>query len=389
VQDSLGGTITRSYDGLDRLTKRGNTNVVYAGFELDPTQYGTEKYARSPAGEMVAAKKGSAETFVGENRHGDVGWYLKPTGTLWGTAIYDPWGNPTEQGQSTTLGYQGDLTDVTTGDVWMGARWYDVETAGFSSRDAVFGQLQAPVSLNRYTYASNDPLQYFDPDGRFGISTITGAVKKIGNVATKTWDNTGGRAATAVKRIVEPVGRVATATYETVKAVGRTAARTTAKTVSNVANATKTVVEQTVKTVGAAAAAVLAPIKACVGSETCRTIAIGAGVAIGVALCIACAPAVLAGAALGGAFGAATCNGDVSCVAQTSISGAAGGFLAPAAGAGLLATVGSSAGAGLVATASSQAMQVPGAGRRPRVDKPTSSVATQALRSADIPLPAP
>jgi len=49
----------------------------------------------------------------------------------------------------------------------MGARWYDPGTAGFTARDTVFGQLQTPVTLNRYTYANNDPMEYFDPDGRF------------------------------------------------------------------------------------------------------------------------------------------------------------------------------------------------------------------------------
>ena len=48
----------------------------------------------------------------------------------------------------------------------MGARWYRPNTGTFTSRDTVFGALATPVSLNRYTYAWNDPLGMFDPDGR-------------------------------------------------------------------------------------------------------------------------------------------------------------------------------------------------------------------------------
>src|SRR3712207_8225647 len=50
-------------------------------------------------------------------------------------------------------------------------RSYMPETAGFTSRDTVFGMLKTPISLNRYTYANGDPLEYFDPDGQDRKST--------------------------------------------------------------------------------------------------------------------------------------------------------------------------------------------------------------------------
>jgi RHS repeat-associated protein len=117
--------------------------------------------------------------------------------------VWDPYGQPAGATGATNLsvGYQGDYTDPTSGDVWMGARWYMPETGGFTSRDTVFGMLRTPVSLNRYTYANGDPLEYFDPDGRFGLSTLT---KAVGSA----WNNTGGRVASTVNRtIVQPVAR--------------------------------------------------------------------------------------------------------------------------------------------------------------------------------------
>jgi len=47
----------------------------------------------------------------------------------------------------------------------MGARWYAPASGTFNSRDTIYGELATPVSLNRYTYALNNPLAYFDPDG--------------------------------------------------------------------------------------------------------------------------------------------------------------------------------------------------------------------------------
>lgn len=64
----------------------------------------------------------------------------------------------------------------------MGARWYDGEDAAFASRDSVRGNLNSPISLNRYTYAFGDPLSYFDPDGHWP-KLLDKAVNVVGNKA--------------------------------------------------------------------------------------------------------------------------------------------------------------------------------------------------------------
>ena len=83
--------------------------------------------------------------------------------------MYDPFGEVAAvTGVSQiTVGFQGDYTDPTTSEVWMGARWYDPTGAQFRSRDTVFGELSTPVSLNRYTYGFANPLLFWDPDGKF------------------------------------------------------------------------------------------------------------------------------------------------------------------------------------------------------------------------------
>jgi RHS repeat-associated protein len=83
--------------------------------------------------------------------------------------VYDPFGEVAAiNGVSQiTVGFQGDYTDPTSGEVWMGARWYDPTGAQFRSRDTVFGELMTPLSLNRYTYGFANPLVFWDPDGRY------------------------------------------------------------------------------------------------------------------------------------------------------------------------------------------------------------------------------
>lgn len=50
-----------------------------------------------------------------------------------------------------------------TGLIWMGERYYDPQGGRFLSPDPV----RYPTCLNPYAYASGDPINYMDPDGRF------------------------------------------------------------------------------------------------------------------------------------------------------------------------------------------------------------------------------
>jgi RHS repeat-associated protein len=170
--DALGravdaASVTYSFDSLDRITTDGTATFGYAGLEIDPVQVGDLTIARTPGGLPAASQQGAATpVLLGRNSHGDIGFHHDASGTVTATRSYDPLGAVIgETGSLTPFGFQGDYTDATTGDVWMGARWYRPGTTSFTSRDTVFGALQTPVSLNRYTYAWANPTGMWDPDG--------------------------------------------------------------------------------------------------------------------------------------------------------------------------------------------------------------------------------
>lgn len=101
---------------------------------------------------------------VTANTHGDLTATTNNDGVL--TSIgYDPYGNPTRAGPANPFGYQGDYTDPTTAEVWMGARTYDPATATFTNRDTWAGTPNVPVTANRYSYANANPVNLVDPDG--------------------------------------------------------------------------------------------------------------------------------------------------------------------------------------------------------------------------------
>ena len=56
--------------------------------------------------------------------------------------------------------------------VFLRARYYDPASGRFISRDPVWGIVDVPETLNRYTYAMNNPVVYLDADGEFVLGTL-------------------------------------------------------------------------------------------------------------------------------------------------------------------------------------------------------------------------
>jgi RHS repeat-associated protein len=171
------GTVSYGYDSLNRVTTRTVAAVVtafsYAGVEMDPVAEGTAtKYLRGPSGQSVhGIIRNGTLSFAGADRHGDVSFTLSTTGAVTDSKISDPFGKTLgSTGTGTNVGFQSDWTDPTNGLVWMGARWYNPQTATFTSRDTYPGSVGAYATLNRYTYGLNNPLKYSDPTGHVACS---------------------------------------------------------------------------------------------------------------------------------------------------------------------------------------------------------------------------
>jgi len=62
-------------------------------------------------------------------------------------------------------GFTGQRRDSGSGLLYYGARWYDPVSGRFISADTIVPQPGNPQSLNRYSYAANNPLRFVDPSG--------------------------------------------------------------------------------------------------------------------------------------------------------------------------------------------------------------------------------
>jgi RHS repeat-associated protein len=166
-------SITYSFDALDRMISRvrnGSTSTYVNSGTTETlaslTAGGTTTYYASSPGGPLAQKSGTTVKVYEPNLHGDLSLLANTSGSITGTASYGPFGDKRSvTGDTSYFSFQSDPTDNDTGFVDMGTRLYDPQTGRFSARDALFGVIKTPLSLNQYVYATDNPVSMTDPNG--------------------------------------------------------------------------------------------------------------------------------------------------------------------------------------------------------------------------------
>ena len=161
------GTSTYAYDSLGRVV---NSGFAYTGTSNTLAADGTATYARGPAGSLLAVNS----TYAWTDQHSDVvGEFGAASGTLTGSATYNPFGAVTSSsGMVGNLGYQSGWTDLSSGRVNMGSRWYNPGTGQFDSHDSSANSpVPGSASANPFAYGDDNPMTGTDPDGHACVRT--------------------------------------------------------------------------------------------------------------------------------------------------------------------------------------------------------------------------
>ena len=132
------------------------------------------------------------------------------------TYAYDPYGNLTYGIPDSVnyYGYNGESTNLFTGLQYLRARYYDMANGSFITEDTVVGTQTEPLTRNRYTYVSNNPINSIDPSGHWGIpNPFAGIVDGLKNI--------GKTIKTGTKNFVNDVGKTLTQVGETLTNAGK------------------------------------------------------------------------------------------------------------------------------------------------------------------------
>ena len=164
------------YEGLDIILELDSNNNVIAN-----NVYGLSLISRN------SDKKG----YYLYNGHGDTVTIVDNEQNEIKSYTYDEWGSIIEEvGEyDNPYRYAGYYYDEETGNYYLLSRYYNPVIARFIVEDTYRGEIDDPLSLNRYVYVVNNPLIYIDPEGNIPISFITGGIGGIWSGGSKIVSN--------------------------------------------------------------------------------------------------------------------------------------------------------------------------------------------------------
>ena len=166
----VSGTLTTQfmYNGAgDRVAK--TVDGVTTDYVLDPAAGLTQVLVESTGGQQTAYLYGMdllAQYDSGmwayhvNDGLGSVRGLANPAGEVVASETYDPFGNviATSGEVGSNYGYTGEQEDVSTGLVYLRARYYQPATGRFLSKDPFPGFATRPQTFNAYPYTTNNPM---------------------------------------------------------------------------------------------------------------------------------------------------------------------------------------------------------------------------------------
>jgi RHS repeat-associated protein len=195
-QQGAQGTQSDTYDAIGRdvgtaVTGGATTTLSYEGTTGQLTSDGAYTYTWTPDGTLTGtALAGSSGSGVLDltDHHTDLTGQFTATGTaLTGSRTYGPWGASIAGTLTGSLGYQSQYTSPATGQVDMGARWYNPATGSFGNKDTVANKpVPNSASASPFGYAADNPLDLTDPSGHMATSLAQAqAIAKAASAAQR------------------------------------------------------------------------------------------------------------------------------------------------------------------------------------------------------------
>jgi RHS repeat-associated protein len=190
-----------TYDGHDRRVKiEDSLGTRYSFYSLDGQllfervgQDERENYYLN--GQWLVSNKKGILTYIHRDLLGNTAAKTDVQGWVLSQHHYQPFGKAWGKAEN-EMGYTGHPFDTDLGLNYMQARYYDPAIGRFYSSDPA--ETSDIHSINRYTYANNNPYKYVDPDGREAMSMAATWGLRIGGGITMALPIPGARPAAMV-----------------------------------------------------------------------------------------------------------------------------------------------------------------------------------------------
>ncbi|MDH5606808.1 MAG: RHS repeat-associated core domain-containing protein, partial [Anaerolineae bacterium] len=123
-------------------------------------------------GRMLSQSRGGVPSYYLQDGQGSTRALTDASGAVTDSSSYTAFGETYSQSSATpnTYLYTGQQYDAGTGLYNLRARYYNPGLGRFLSRDSAEVLYGNPVELNRYAYAANNPVNYYDPSGNISLT---------------------------------------------------------------------------------------------------------------------------------------------------------------------------------------------------------------------------
>jgi RHS repeat-associated protein len=174
---NVGGTVTATRYVVDERTPAGYAQVVEEWESVGGSAWTlTRKYTYGLSRIRQERFTGTPGTdYYGYDGHGNVALLTDTAGTVGNTYSYDAYGVLLSQGGNTPNLYQysGEQWDSDLGMYYLRARYMNPQSGRFWTMDSFEGNSSTPLSLHKYLYVHNDPINFIDPSGHFEFNLIS------------------------------------------------------------------------------------------------------------------------------------------------------------------------------------------------------------------------
>ena len=201
--DFDGNRIYREVDNGTTVTKRKyildiTTSPPVVLLELDPDNSNSieQSYVYAEIEILVQydgdqSGQSTNKYFYLHDRNTNVRLVLDDTGDVVNRYTYQPFGEDltaeTTENIANVFKYIGGWFDKELDQYHFGAREYKPSLGIFTARDSVRGAFENPLSLHRYLYSLNDPINLIDPTGEVAVLGLLGGMAKWAGLAASMY----------------------------------------------------------------------------------------------------------------------------------------------------------------------------------------------------------
>ncbi|MEE9426376.1 MAG: polymorphic toxin-type HINT domain-containing protein [Methylococcales bacterium] len=135
---------------------------------------GTEIVSYTYGDDLVSQTRDAATHYYHYDGLGSTRYLSDNSGTLTDSYDYEAFGQLLNETGSTENRYRfaGEQLDQNLNQYYLRARYYNQYAGRFTQMDTWMGNNADPVTLHKYLYGNVDPVNFIDPSGNFGLTSI-------------------------------------------------------------------------------------------------------------------------------------------------------------------------------------------------------------------------